>query len=155
MKTTVQELDGRLVAVLAGELDTAAAAETEAALKPLFESTGKDLVLDCADLHRELLEMARVRPLEEVRRTESFTAFASKVRFLRKRVPRTYGTAFGYPWNKRFYNGMTRDRFAELVHRGIDKGNQIGFKRGCWRTPTRYAGRSGVIEVPMLFITPV
>ena len=50
MKTTVQELDGKLVAVLAGELDTAAAAETEAALKPLFESTGKDLVLDCADL---------------------------------------------------------------------------------------------------------
>ncbi len=50
MKTTVKELDGRLVAVLAGELDTAAAAETEAALKPLFESTGKDLVLDCADL---------------------------------------------------------------------------------------------------------
>lgn len=50
MKTTVQELDGRLVAVLAGELDTAAAAETEAALKPLFESTGKDLVLDCVDL---------------------------------------------------------------------------------------------------------
>ena len=50
MKTTVQELDGKLVAVLAGELDTAAAAETEAALKPLFESTGKDLVLACADL---------------------------------------------------------------------------------------------------------
>ena len=50
MKTTIQELDGRLVAVLAGELDTASAAETEAALKPLFESTGKDLVLDCTDL---------------------------------------------------------------------------------------------------------
>ena len=50
MKTTVQELDGRLVAVLAGELDTAAAAETEAALKPLFDSDGKDLVLDCSGL---------------------------------------------------------------------------------------------------------
>ena len=50
MKTTVQELDGRLVAILAGELDTASAAETEAALKPLFDSTGKDLVLDCVDL---------------------------------------------------------------------------------------------------------
>ena len=50
MKTTVQELDGRLVAILAGELDTASAAETEAALKPLFESVGKDLVLDCTDL---------------------------------------------------------------------------------------------------------
>ena len=50
MKTTVQELDGKLVAVFDGELDTIAAAETEAALKPLFDSTGKDLVLDCTDL---------------------------------------------------------------------------------------------------------
>ena len=50
MKTTVKELDGRLVAVLTGELDTASAAETEAALKPLFESTGKNLVLDCTNL---------------------------------------------------------------------------------------------------------
>ena len=50
MKTTVQELDGRLVAILAGELDTASAAETEAALTPLFDSTGQDLVLDCTDL---------------------------------------------------------------------------------------------------------
>lgn len=39
-----------MVAVLAGELDTVSAAETEAALKPLFDSTGKDLVLDCAGL---------------------------------------------------------------------------------------------------------
>ena len=50
MKTTVQETDGRLVAVLSGELDTAAAVETEAALRPLFESQGKDLVLDCIEL---------------------------------------------------------------------------------------------------------
>lgn len=50
MKTTVQELDGRLVAVLSGELDTAASAATEAALKPLFDSDGKDLVLDCTEL---------------------------------------------------------------------------------------------------------
>ena len=50
MKTSVLETDGRLVAVLSGELDTAAAAETEVALKPLFESTGKDVVLDCAGL---------------------------------------------------------------------------------------------------------
>ena len=115
------------------------------------KTTMRNVVLDCADLHRELLEMLRTRPLEEVRRTEAFTAFASKVRFLRKRVPRIYGAAFGYPWNKRFYNGMTRARFAELVHRAIDAGARNGFRRGCWRTPARYAGRSGVVEVPMLF----
>lgn len=117
----------------------------------LPNATMRNVVLDCADLHRELLGMMRAHPLVEVRRTEAFTAFASKVRFLRKRVPRTYGPAFGYPWNKRFYNGMTRARFAELVHRGVEKGAQIGFRRGLWRTPARYAGRSGVVEVPMLF----
>ncbi|MBR1588029.1 MAG: haloacid dehalogenase-like hydrolase [Kiritimatiellae bacterium] len=116
----------------------------------LPNATLRNVVLDCADLHRELLEMTRGRPLAEVRRTEAFTAFASKVRFLRKRVPRTYGSAFGYPWNKRFYSGMTRAQFAELVHRGIDEGAKTGFMRGCWRTPERYAGRSGAVEVPML-----
>ena len=50
MKTTVQETDGRLVAILEGELDTAASAGVEAALKPLFDSQGKDLVLDCTGL---------------------------------------------------------------------------------------------------------
>ena len=50
MKTTVQETDGKLVAIFSGEWDTAATVETEAALQPLFESQGKDLVLDCAEL---------------------------------------------------------------------------------------------------------
>ena len=67
MKTTVQELDGRLVAVLAGELDTAAAAETEAALKPLFESTGKDLVLDCSNL--EYIASSGIRILVNLLKT--------------------------------------------------------------------------------------
>ena len=67
MKTTVQELEGRLVAVLAGELDTAAAAETEAALKPLFESTGKDLVLDCSNL--EYIASSGIRILVNLLKT--------------------------------------------------------------------------------------
>lgn len=67
MKTTVKELDGRLVAVLTGELDTASAAETEAALKPLFESTGKDLVLDCTNL--EYIASSGIRILVNLLKT--------------------------------------------------------------------------------------
>ena len=50
MKTTITETDGKMVAVLSGELDTAAAVEMEAALQPLFDSSGKDVILDCTDL---------------------------------------------------------------------------------------------------------
>ena len=50
MKATIEEKDGKLVAVLAGELDTVAALEVEETLKPLHESNGKDVVIECKDL---------------------------------------------------------------------------------------------------------
>lgn len=50
MTTRVEEIDGKLVATLIGELDTAAAAETEKALQPLMDCKGKDIVFDCTEL---------------------------------------------------------------------------------------------------------
>lgn len=50
MTISVQELEGTIVAVLSGELDTAAAQETETALLPLLDSQGKRIVIDCTDL---------------------------------------------------------------------------------------------------------
>ena len=50
MNTTVEELDGKLVATLEGEMDTAAAAEAEKLLKPLYNSQGKDVIIDCSSL---------------------------------------------------------------------------------------------------------
>lgn len=50
MKTTIVEQDGNLVAILEGSLDTAAVPETEAAMSPLLDSTGKDIILDCTRL---------------------------------------------------------------------------------------------------------
>ncbi len=50
MNTIVKEQDGNLVAIFEGRLDTAAAAQTEQDLKPLMESDGRDIILDCAQL---------------------------------------------------------------------------------------------------------
>ena len=50
MTTDIQELDGRLVATLSGELDTAAAEETDKKLQPLLDNKGKDIVIDCTQL---------------------------------------------------------------------------------------------------------
>lgn len=50
MGTKFEELDGKLVATLEGELDTAAAVEAEEILKPLYNSEGKDVVIDCEKL---------------------------------------------------------------------------------------------------------
>jgi len=50
MKTTIQEIEGNLVAVFEGRLDTAAAPQCEQDLKPLSDCEGHDIILDCTAL---------------------------------------------------------------------------------------------------------
>ena len=50
MNTKIQEIDGKYLATLEGEMDTAAAMEAEKVLKPLYQSNGKDVIIDCAGL---------------------------------------------------------------------------------------------------------
>ena len=50
METTIQEIDGKMMVSLSGELDTAAAVEVEEKLKVLYENEGKDVIIDCTEL---------------------------------------------------------------------------------------------------------
>ena len=50
MKATIEEQNGKWLATLSGDLDTLAAQEVEETLKPLYESDGKDIVIECAEL---------------------------------------------------------------------------------------------------------
>ena len=46
MNAKIEELDGKFIATLEGEMDTAAAVEVETVLKPLYTSNGKDVIID-------------------------------------------------------------------------------------------------------------
>ena len=50
MNAKVEEIDGKYIATLKGEMDTAAAMEAEEVLKPLYDSGGKEVIIDCAEL---------------------------------------------------------------------------------------------------------
>ena len=50
MVTKIEEIGGKQIATLEGEMDTAAAIEAEEILKPLYNSDGKDIVIDCSGL---------------------------------------------------------------------------------------------------------
>lgn len=50
MKIDVQQSENQILAILEGELDTAAAADAEVCLQPLLDSKGKDVVIDCTKL---------------------------------------------------------------------------------------------------------
>ena len=49
MKTDLQEIEGKIIATLEGDLDTAAAIEVEQALQPLYESNN-DVIIECEKL---------------------------------------------------------------------------------------------------------
>lgn len=50
MKTKIEEIDGKFIVTLEGEMDTAAAEEAEKELKVLYKSEGKDVVMECGGL---------------------------------------------------------------------------------------------------------
>jgi anti-anti-sigma factor len=50
MNTKIEEIDGKYVATLEGEMDTVAATQAEEVLKPLYNSNGKDIIIDCKGL---------------------------------------------------------------------------------------------------------
>ena len=50
MKTSIEELEGKIVATLEGELDTAAAFEVEKEMQPLYNSNGRDIIIECKGL---------------------------------------------------------------------------------------------------------
>ncbi|MBR5656713.1 MAG: STAS domain-containing protein [Prevotella sp.] len=50
MKTTIEQLEDKYLVTLDGELDTAAAAEVEKTLQPLYNSNGLDVIIDCTNL---------------------------------------------------------------------------------------------------------
>ena len=50
MKTTIEQMEDKYLVTLEGELDTAAAAEVEKTLQPLYTTGGKDVVIDCKGL---------------------------------------------------------------------------------------------------------
>ena len=50
MNTTIAEINGKFIATLEGEMDTAAAVEAEEVLKPLYQSNGQDVIIDCTNL---------------------------------------------------------------------------------------------------------
>lgn len=50
MNTRIEEMEGKIIATLEGELDTAAAMAVEKELQPLYENKGRDIVIECGKL---------------------------------------------------------------------------------------------------------
>ena len=75
MKTDIQQIGNQLIASFSGRLDTAAAATTTEAVKPLLEAENKEIILDCSEL--EYISSSGLRIFLSIRKEPA--AHGSKV----------------------------------------------------------------------------
>ena len=61
MNAKGEEAEGRYVVTLDGEMDTAAAKDVESMLQPLYNTGGKDVLIDCT--HLEYISSSGLRML--------------------------------------------------------------------------------------------
>ena len=66
MKTLIKEENDIIVMYLEGRLDTAAAVQTEADMRPLYDCTDRDIMLDCT--HLEYISSSGLRLLLNIYR---------------------------------------------------------------------------------------
>ena len=113
------------------------------------QATVRNVVLDCADLHRELLALQRTQPMDVVRRTEAFEAFSAKVRYLREcGAYAKWGFGFSLPWIKRLFEGQTPEGFRAALQREIARClREQPYERKTWRTPVSRPGRAGAVSI--------
>jgi anti-sigma B factor antagonist len=50
MNATIEQSEDKFLVTLEGEFDTAAAAEVEQTLQPLYTTNGKEVIIDCTKL---------------------------------------------------------------------------------------------------------
>lgn len=50
LNTKIEEKDGKYFVTLEGDFDTVASVKAEEKLSPLYESNGKDIIMDCKKL---------------------------------------------------------------------------------------------------------
>lgn len=75
MKTTITTTENQVIANFTGRLDTAAAVTVAEEVKPLFEVTGKEIILDCSEL--EYISSSGLRIFLSIRKEAA--AHSSKV----------------------------------------------------------------------------
>ncbi len=90
--------------------------------KPIvFDDLVKDLVEDYAYIYTNYSGFAGKRSLEEVKRTEEYKDFASKLFVMFDALDVTCSTAIADQWQGQLMSGMTSERLMELSDKSIRK----------------------------------
>lgn len=86
--------------------------------------------------------------LDEIKQTNEYTDFITKVRYLYDAIGDTFDAAVSYPWVTYLFTGMTSEEVRELATESHDYWFAINkWEKITWTSPEDYESEAGVVSV--------
>lgn len=110
-----------------------------------LDAIATDLVSDYKYLYENYKELKGTKSLEEVKATEQFADFRTKLYFLYEAINETHSNSIGYPWVLYLFTNMTVEEVHALAEASNDVNLGMAIQKVTWTSPKALAGKAGVV----------
>lgn len=114
----------------------------------------KLIAVDCANDYKYLYNnyagfgAGGTLTIDEIRTTDEYKDFTTKLRFLYSAINDTFDASVGYPWVTYLFTGMTSEEVRSLASESHDYWLAYGeFKKEKWTSPETLKGEAGVVSI--------
>lgn len=108
---------------------------------------------DCYNAYRYLYDhyvgfhAGGTASLADIKKTEQYKEFTTKIRYLYEAVNGTFDASVGYPWVTYLFTGMSPQEVQILAEQSNDYWLNDGiFTKITWTSPENYSSESGVVS---------
>lgn len=111
-----------------------------------LEGIAADLDRDYQYLYDNFKGFQGTLSIDEIRATDAFKDFETKLHFMYDAINDTHGSNVGYPWVLYFFANMTQTEVAALAEASNDYNLGQGIAKVALKSPDATAGSAGVVS---------
>ncbi|MPQ43480.1 haloacid dehalogenase-like hydrolase [Clostridium tarantellae] len=116
--------------------------------KPVnIDLIGTDIDADYKYLYENYKGFKGNKSLEEIKNTNEYKSFITKVRYLYAAIGDTFSSEISYPWVTYLFAGMNSDEVAKLTDKSNDYWLKESLGEETWTSPDEHPGKAGIVSV--------
>ncbi|ALS03247.1 phosphoserine phosphatase [Enterococcus silesiacus] len=112
-----------------------------------IDKVTSDIVNDYKIIDQSYDGMNGQKKLAEIKDTEEYKDFSTKIRYLYDAIGDTFSSDISYPWVTYLFTGMTADEVQELTREAIDYSLNLPIEMVTLKSPESLKSEAGQVEV--------